>query len=172
MMVIAGTRTVSLEEPFTAPKMDSKSPMPNPKAAKCHSVTQVLLFIPRATNDVDFLSETKRMSNLEVHEPLFLTEIFSQMQSLQILNRFYWWFLESRNGIVQPEWWYPIPTRAHETLWPSLKAQSKGPVRQWDIVNIQRHNKRSLFDVSILYMHWWYDMLWLNCDWCLSFSCR
>ena len=142
--------------------------MPNPTAAKCHSVTPVFSFIP-ATNVFISFRKKKRMSNMEVHVPLFLAEILGQMQSLQILSRFYWWFLESRNGSIQPEWWYPFPTRAHEKLWPSLKAQSKGPVRQWDIVNIQRHNKRSLFDVSILYMHWWHDMLWLHCHWCLSF---
>ena len=89
------------------------------------------------------------MSNLKVHEPLFLAEIFRQMQSL---NRFL--LMVSGVGSVQREWWYPFPTRAHEKLWPSsnlkglsksetiLAAQSKGPVKQWDIVNIQRHNKR------------------------------
>lgn len=145
--------------------MDSKSP-------RCHTQRRphVILW-PRyrgATNDVFFSFRNKKGCQIWRYMNLyFSTEIFFHMQSLQILNRFYWWFLESRNGSVQPEWWYTIPTRAHETLWPSLKAQSKGPVMQWDIVNLQRHNKRSLFDVSILYMHWWHALI----D-AYPFSCR
>lgn len=108
--------------------MDSKSPMPNPTPNGGQmSLCDPGIIIYPGGYQCFFLSET----NKDVKSGGTWTSIFSR----DFLSDEFADFEQILLNDDTPS--QPVRDRAR----PSLKAQSKGPVRQWDIVNIQRHNK-------------------------------